>query len=84
MNRLPYNLANQRSHIGQMGTIATILIGVISLLGKRSKLTCEVFWLEENTGCVFPAKKSQNEHWEVVCGQGRLQAGAPILSEFGF
>jgi hypothetical protein len=33
MNRLPYNLADQRSHIGQMATIATILIRVISLLG---------------------------------------------------
>jgi hypothetical protein len=44
MNRLPYNLANQRSHIGQMATIATILIGVISLLGKRNELTREVFW----------------------------------------
>jgi hypothetical protein len=30
MNRLPYNLADQSSHIGRMVTIATILIGVIS------------------------------------------------------
>jgi hypothetical protein len=44
MNRLPYDLANQRSHIGQIATIATILIGVISLLGKWKKITCEVFW----------------------------------------
>jgi hypothetical protein len=44
MNRLPYNLANQRSHIEQMATIVTILIRVISLLGKRNKLTREVFW----------------------------------------
>jgi hypothetical protein len=44
MNRLYFNMANQRSHIGQMATIATILIGVISLLGKRNKLRCEVFW----------------------------------------
>jgi hypothetical protein len=44
MNRLPYNLADQRSHIGQMATIATILIRVISLLGKRNELTREVFW----------------------------------------
>jgi hypothetical protein len=44
MNRLPYNLADQRSHIEQMATIVTILIGVISLLGKRNKLTREVFW----------------------------------------
>ncbi len=44
MNRLPYNLAGQRSHIGRMATIATILIRVISLLGKRNKLTREVFW----------------------------------------
>jgi hypothetical protein len=28
-----------------MATIATILIEVISLLGKRNKLTHEVFWL---------------------------------------
>jgi hypothetical protein len=44
MNRLPYNLANQRSHIGQMATIVTILIEVISLLGKWNELTREVFW----------------------------------------
>jgi hypothetical protein len=44
MNRLPYNLANQRSHIGQMATIVTILIKVISLLGKRNELMREVFW----------------------------------------
>jgi hypothetical protein len=44
MNRIPYNLANQRSHIGQMATIATILIRVISLLGKRNELMREVFW----------------------------------------
>jgi hypothetical protein len=28
MNGLPYNLVNQRSHIGQMATIATILISI--------------------------------------------------------
>jgi hypothetical protein len=44
MDRLPYNLANQRSHIVGMATIATILIGVISLLDKRNELTHEVFW----------------------------------------
>jgi hypothetical protein len=44
MNKLPYYLADQRSHIGQMATIATILIRVISLLGKQNKLTREVFW----------------------------------------
>jgi hypothetical protein len=52
MNRLPCNLANQRSHIGQMATIALILIEVISLLGMRNKFTPEVFWCwwrEENT-----------------------------------
>jgi hypothetical protein len=32
MNRLPYNLSGQRSHIGRMATIPTILIRVISLL----------------------------------------------------
>jgi hypothetical protein len=44
MNRLPYNLASQLSHIQRMATIMTILIRVISLLGKRNELTCEVFW----------------------------------------
>jgi hypothetical protein len=62
MNRLPYNiLANQRSHIGQMATIATILIRVISLLGKRNKLTREVFWWlvvgREHLMIFFPPKK---------------------------
>jgi hypothetical protein len=37
-------LADQRSHIGQMATIATIVIGVISLLVKWNKLMREVFW----------------------------------------
>ena len=44
MSRLPYNLADQRSHIGRMATITTILIRVISLLGKWNKLMREVFW----------------------------------------
>jgi hypothetical protein len=44
MNRLPYNLANQRSHIRGMAIIALIIIGVISFLGKQNKLTREVFW----------------------------------------
>jgi hypothetical protein len=39
MNRLPSNLADQRSHIGLMATIAAIFIGVISLLGKQNQLT---------------------------------------------
>jgi hypothetical protein len=56
-------MANQRSHVGQMATIATILIGVISLLGKRNELMREVFWWSQ---CFFLPKKSQNEHWEVV------------------
>ena len=60
MNRLPYNLANQRSHIEQMATIATILIGVISLLGKRNKLTREVFWwLVAGREHFFPQKKPE-------------------------
>jgi hypothetical protein len=44
MNKLPYDLANQRSHIGQMATIATIVIGVITLLVRRNELMREVFW----------------------------------------
>jgi hypothetical protein len=61
MNRLPYNLANQRSHIGRMATIPTILIGVISLLGKRNKLAPEVFWrlvVGREHSMFFFAKKS--------------------------
>jgi hypothetical protein len=62
MNRLPYNLADQRSHIGQMATIATILIRVISLLGKWNELTCEVFWWlvagREHLMISFSAKKA--------------------------
>jgi hypothetical protein len=61
MNRLPNNLANQRSHIGQLATIATILIGVISFLGKQNKLTHEVFWWlaaeREHSTIFFLAKK---------------------------
>jgi hypothetical protein len=61
MNRLPYNLADQRSHIGQMATITTILIRVISLLGKRNELTREVFWWlvagREHLMIFFPPKK---------------------------
>ncbi len=44
MNRPPYNLADQRSHIKRMATIATILIRVITLLGKWNELMREVFW----------------------------------------
>jgi hypothetical protein len=61
MKRLPYNLANQRSHIGRMATIATILIRVISLLGKWNKLTREVFWWlvagRKHLMIFFPPKK---------------------------
>ncbi len=42
--RLSYNLACQRSHIGQMATIVPIVIGVIKLLGKWNKFMREVFW----------------------------------------
>jgi hypothetical protein len=53
-----------------MATIALIVIGVISLLVKWNKLTCEVFcWLaagREHSMFFFPAKKAQNERWEVV------------------
>jgi hypothetical protein len=69
MKRLPYNLANQRSHIGQMATIATILIGVIALLGKQNELTGEVFWwlvAGREHLMFFPATKAQNAPWEVV------------------
>jgi hypothetical protein len=62
MNRLPYNLANQRSHIGRMATIATILIGVILLLGKGHELTREVLWWlvegREHSMFFFPQKKA--------------------------
>jgi hypothetical protein len=61
MNRLPYNLAGQRSHIGRISTIATILIRVISLLGKRNKSMHEVFWWlavgREHLMIFFPPKK---------------------------
>ncbi len=43
MNKIPYDLADQRN-IGQMATIATIIIGVISLLVKWNELMREVFW----------------------------------------
>ncbi len=60
MNRLPYNLANQRSHIGRMATITTILIRVISLLGKWNELMHEVFWWlmagREHLMIFFPPK----------------------------
>jgi hypothetical protein len=63
MNKLPYNLADQRSHIGQMATIATILIIVISLIGKRNELTREVFWWlvagREHLMIFFPPKKPE-------------------------
>jgi hypothetical protein len=56
-------LANQRSHIGRMATIALIVIGVISLLVKRNKLTREVFyWLaagREHSMFFFPPKKPE-------------------------
>ncbi len=70
MNRLPYNLANQRSHIGQMATITTILIRVISLLGKRDILMREVFWWlvagREHLMISPPPKKARYARWEVV------------------
>jgi hypothetical protein len=62
MNRLPYNFADQRSHIGQMAIITTILIRVISLLGKWKKLTREVFWWlvagREHLMIFLPPKKA--------------------------
>ncbi len=64
MNRLPYNLADQRGHIGQMATIATIFIRVISLLiDNRNKLTRGVFWWlvvgREQLMIFFPPKKPE-------------------------
>jgi hypothetical protein len=52
-----------------MATIVLIVIGVISLLVKQNKLTREVFcWLAvgREHSMFFPAKKAQNECWEVV------------------
>jgi hypothetical protein len=52
-----------------MATIATILIGVISLLGKQNEFTREVFWwlvAGRDHFMFFFAKKAQNERWEVV------------------
>jgi hypothetical protein len=69
MNRLPCNLASQRSHIGQMATIVTILIKVILLLGKQNELVCEVFWwlvAGREHLMFFFCQKAQNERWEVV------------------
>jgi hypothetical protein len=70
MNRLPNNLADQRSHIGRMATIPTILIRVISLLGKRNELKREVFLVvgggKRTLDDSFPTKKAQD--WEVIGG----------------
>jgi hypothetical protein len=66
MNILPYNLANQRSHIGRMATITTILIRVISLLGKRNELMREVGGGKRTLDDFFSAKKAQDARWEVV------------------
>jgi hypothetical protein len=53
-----------------MATIATIVIRVISLLGKWNKLTREVLWLlvagREHLMFFFSAKKAQNARWEVM------------------
>jgi hypothetical protein len=69
MNRLAYDLASQRSYIGQMATIMTIIIGVISLLVKWNILTREVFWwlvAGREHLMFFFAKKLRDAHWEVV------------------
>jgi hypothetical protein len=50
-----------------MATITTILIGIISLLGKRNELTRELFWwlvAGKEHSIFFSAKKGQNEHWD--------------------
>jgi hypothetical protein len=52
-----------------MATIATILIGVISLLGKQNELMREVLWrlvVGREHLMFFPTKKARNERWEVV------------------
>jgi hypothetical protein len=52
-----------------MATIATILIGVISLLGKWNESMREVFWwlvAGREHSLFFFTKKTQNERWEVV------------------
>jgi hypothetical protein len=52
-----------------MATIMTILIGVISLLGKQNKLTREVFWwlvAGREHLMFFSAKKALNERCELV------------------
>jgi hypothetical protein len=53
-----------------MATIALIVIGDISVVGKLNELMREVFWGlvagKEHSMFYFPAKKAQNEHWEVV------------------
>jgi hypothetical protein len=74
MNRLSYILANQRSHIGQMATIATILIGLISLLGKWNELMREVFWW----------LVAGREHLMIFFGQKtpRCALGGGVLYEF--
>ena len=62
-------MAHQRSHIGQMATIAIILIGVISLLGKQNELMREVFWwlvVGREHLMFFSCQKAGNERWEVV------------------
>ncbi len=68
MNRLPYDLADQRSHIGGMATIATIVIRVISLLVKRNDCVLVVGGGKITLDVFFPAKKARNACWEVVCG----------------
>jgi hypothetical protein len=83
MNRPSYNLADQRSHIGQMATIATILIRVISLLGKRNKLTCEMFWWlvagREHLMIFFPPKKPKMR----VGRWGTYHTSCALMSFFG-
>jgi hypothetical protein len=52
-----------------MATIALIVIGVITLVGKLNKLTREVFWglaAGREHLIFFSSKKVLNERWEVV------------------
>ncbi len=49
-----------------MATIATILIRVISLLGKQNKLTREVGGGKRTLDDFFPAKKARDARWEEV------------------
>jgi hypothetical protein len=67
-----------------MATIAHIVIGVISLLVKRKKLTREVFcWLAvgREHSIFFSRQKAQNERWEVVHSTTSQRTSWAFLAE---